>query len=89
MSSEKEIQEFIGTRIHELREEKHLTQDKLAELSGIKNTTISAYENHKKTIGLYNLSRIAKAFGVTIDELYYGHERGDFSPFRGRNGVTL
>lgn len=74
MASEKEIQEFIGNRIREVREEKHLSQEKLAEKSGVKNTTISSYENHKRSIGLYNLGRIAKALGVTLDELYYGNE---------------
>lgn len=72
MASEKEIQKFIGDRIKELREEKHMSQEKLAKESGVKNTAISSYENHKRNIGLYNLGRIARGLGVTIDELYYG-----------------
>lgn len=72
MASEKEIQQFIGNRIKELREEKHLSQEDLEAKSGVKNTAISSYENHKRNIGLYNLGRIARGLGVTIDELYYG-----------------
>lgn len=74
MQSEKEVQVAIGDRIKKIREGKHMSQDKLYELSGVKNTTISAYENHKKRIGLANLANIAKGLGVTIDVLYYGEE---------------
>lgn len=72
MQEEKAIQAAIGNRIKEIREKNHISQDKLAELSGVTNTTISAYENHKKRIGLANLASIAKGLNVTIDVLYYG-----------------
>lgn len=71
---EKEIQIEIGKRIKKIREEKHISQEKLMELSGVTNTTISAYENNKKNIGLTNLANIAKGLGLTIDVLYYGTE---------------
>ena len=74
MQEEKAIQTAIGDRIKEIREKKHISQDKLAELSGVTNTTISAYENHKKRIGLANLASIAKGLDITIDVLYYGAE---------------
>ena len=74
MKKEKEIQIAIGRRIKEIREKNHISQEKLAELSGVTNTTISAYENHKKHIGLANLASIAKGLNVTIDVLYYGTE---------------
>lgn len=71
---EKELQEAIGNRIKEIRVEKHISQAKLAKLTHIENTTISAYENHKKNIGLANLAKIANGLDVSIETLYYGSE---------------
>ena len=40
----------VGGRLQKLREDKHLTQEQLAEIMYVKKSTISAYENDKVDI---------------------------------------
>ena len=40
----------VGGRLQQLREDKHLTQEQLAEIMYVKKSTISAYENDKVDI---------------------------------------
>ena len=68
----------IGTNIREVRNGKRLSQEKLASKCGFSNTTLSQYENHKKTPNVTTLAKIAKALGVSIDRLYYGDEDNSF-----------
>jgi len=62
----------LGKRIRKAREKAKFTQYQLAEKTGISTTQLSAYENGKKNIGLYSISRISVATGVTMDEIYFG-----------------
>lgn len=57
-------------RLLELREAKHITQKKLAELSNVPQQTISAIESGKrKNPGIVALQKLAKALGCTLDEM--------------------
>jgi transcriptional regulator with XRE-family HTH domain len=61
---------YIGARIKELRQEKHLSLKQLAEKSGVQIATLSRIE-HLKMIGtLDSHMKIAKAIGVDIAQLY-------------------
>lgn len=65
---------LFGTRIKELREEKGLTQEDLAELIGVEYQTINRIENGVYFTNYSNLEKLAKAFNVSIDELFnYSH----------------
>lgn len=44
-------------------------RDRLAELTGISGTTLSAYNSGDRPLGILNAQRIARAAGVTIEEL--------------------
>jgi transcriptional regulator with XRE-family HTH domain len=55
-----EYRKFIGTWIRELREYKGLTQEKLGELCGIKQTTISKIETGKWNFSIDFLTVIVK-----------------------------
>ena len=59
----------IGNRIREAREQKHLTQMKLAELVELSTITISNIESGKVSPNLKNIISISKALGVSIDSL--------------------
>lgn len=63
---------FAGLRIRELRKEQGLTQDDLANLSGIRRTDLSKIENDKLSIGQERLGRIASALGVDPAEFADG-----------------
>jgi len=60
------ILERIGLKITLLREERGLTQEKLAELAGLYRAYIGQIERGEKNIGLRNLEKIAKALDVNI-----------------------
>ncbi|MBP5490417.1 MAG: helix-turn-helix transcriptional regulator [Lachnospiraceae bacterium] len=64
----------IGFHIRDVRQQKKLSQEKLATLSGISNTTLSAYENSKKIPNLTTVAKIARALSVSIERLYYGED---------------
>ena len=57
----------IGERIRELREETGLTQDQLAEKTGLLKQNISRIESGKYGTGQDILSKIATALGKRLD----------------------
>ena len=63
-----------GARIKELRTKKGLTQEGLAEATGLHRVTIARYESEGRNMTLDSASRIAQALGVSIDSL--GHKQG-------------
>lgn len=55
--------------LKELRKDKHLGQDKLAEALGVSKGIVSLWENGLREPTMYSLIIIADYFGVTIDYL--------------------
>ena len=61
---------MIGSKIKEARENKDMSQYRLAELTGINRSTIKRYEdNHIKKISLDNLIKICKALEIDVKEI--------------------
>lgn len=59
-----------STKIRQLRENKGLSQEKLARLADVSNNTIVNIESGKQTNPtIETVSKIAKALDVTIEEL--------------------
>lgn len=56
-------------KIKDLREEKGISQEKLADQLGISHGIISFWENGKREPKLSNLILLAQYFGVSIDYL--------------------
>ena len=65
----------MKTRISELRRERKLSQEELAEAVGTTRQTITSIEVGKYTASLPLAYKIAKFFGLTIEEVF------DFSEF--------
>ena len=61
---------LIGKRIKELRKERHMTQEQLAELVGISFQAVSKWENGIALPDITLVPRLAQIFGVTTDELF-------------------
>lgn len=61
--------DFIGQRIKEVRMDKHLTQEYLANITGVNASHISNIETSKVKVSLTLLVQICNALGVTIDYL--------------------
>jgi transcriptional regulator with XRE-family HTH domain len=59
----------FGERLAELRKAKGFTQRELAENIGTSQRMIAHYENHVKRPSLDKLESIAKAFGLSIDQV--------------------
>ena len=60
----------MKTRIREYRTKRNLTQEKLAELVGVRRETIIFLEQGKYNPSLRLAYNVARALGVTIDELF-------------------
>lgn len=59
----------IGHKIKTLREEKELSQERLAGLSGLHRTYISGLERGVRNPTITSLTKIARALGVPLDDL--------------------
>jgi len=64
-----EQNKFIGAKIREYRKKNRLTQNALAELIGVKDNTISAYERGVVDIPHSKLIAVASALKVKYTEL--------------------
>ena len=61
-------------KLQELRKQKGLTQEELAEFLFVSRTAVSKWESGRGYPGIDCLKAIAKFFSVTIDELLSGEE---------------
>lgn len=62
----------FGQRVRELRQEKGLSQEQLAQLCGLHRNYIGGIERGERNPSLLNIGRIAQALGVEIAELFAG-----------------
>ena len=62
----------IGKRIAFLRKEKGLTQEELAQHMGISPQAVSKWENDQTCPDISALPKLARLFGITVDELLEG-----------------
>lgn len=60
----------LGNRIRHLRIEKGLSQEKLAEKSGLHRTYVGAIERGERNITIGNLERLSKALDIPLLELF-------------------
>ena len=67
------VMEF-NEKLQELRKNKGLTQEELAEEIFVSRTAVSKWESGRGYPNIESLKAIAKFFGVTIDELLSGEE---------------
>ena len=64
----------FNEKLLELRKQKGLTQEELAEVLFVSRTAISKWESGRGYPNIDSLKAIAKFFGVTIDQLLSGDE---------------
>ena len=70
----------IGKRIALLRKEKGLTQEELASHMGVSPQAVSKWENDQTCPDISALPKLARLFGVTVDELLSGKQ--ELAPVR-------
>ena len=64
----------FNEKLQELRRQKGMTQEEVAEVLFVSRTAISKWESGRGYPNIESLKAIAKFFGVTIDELLSGDE---------------
>lgn len=67
-------EETMKNRIQELRKERKIRQEDLAEAVGVTRQTIISLENGKYNASLQLAHRIAKYFGYSIEEIFMFEE---------------
>ena len=65
----------FNEKLQELRKQKNMTQDELAEQLFVSRTAISKWESARGYPSIESLKAIAKFFSVTIDELLSSNGR--------------
>lgn len=61
--------QHIGTTIKKIREQKDLTQQQIAELIHMHRSNYSRVETGERELSIEAINKVAKYFGMTIDEL--------------------
>ena len=64
----------MNNRIKELRKEKNITQDDLAGAVGVTRQTVISLENGRYNASLQLAFKIAKYFGMAIEEVFLFQE---------------
>ena len=72
MSKRAPVLSALGLNVRKRRDARELTQEKLAEKSGLDPTYISDIERGQRNPGIKNVARLAKALGITTAELCKG-----------------
>ncbi len=72
MDSKKQILVEFGSRVRALRQERGLSQEKLAFKANLHRTYIGMIERAEKNITLVNVEKIANALDCKITDLIYG-----------------
>jgi len=59
----------LGSAIRQVREDRSLSQERLAELAGLHRTYISSVEQGRRNVSIENIHKIANALGVSMTEI--------------------
>ena|GEM_PF-568481 len=65
------MKKFNSKKLELMRRERHLTQDELSKELNISRVTVNYWENEKRTPNVYEVSKLAKFFNVSEEQLIY------------------
>jgi len=64
----------LRNRLEEIRKQKGLTQEELAEVLGVSRQTVNSLENGRYNPSIMLAFRIARFFGMSIEEIFIFEE---------------
>ena len=64
------ILKFLGSRIRDMRKNQRLSQEQLAEVSGLHHTYIGAVERGERNISIKSLLKITTALKISMGEVF-------------------
>ena len=70
MISDSDILKKFGTKVRDLRKQRNLSQEELADKAGLHRTYIGMIERAEKNITLINIEKIANALEVSIKDFF-------------------
>ena len=73
--TESDIRSAFGQAVRDIRQERGLSQEGLAERAGMHRTYVGSVERGERNIALLAIGRLAKALDVTMAELLGRVER--------------
>lgn len=65
----------IGKTIKKYREDRNITQDKLAEELNVTRQAVSNWENSKTQPDIDTIFKLSQLFNVSVEEIIYGERR--------------
>jgi transcriptional regulator with XRE-family HTH domain len=65
-----DVKQAFGNRLAQMRKERKISQEQLAELSGLNRPYISGIEQGKRNVSLEVIVSLAKALGIQTKELF-------------------
>ena len=65
-----DIKQEFGNRLNQIRKEKKISQERLAELSELNRPYISAIEQGKRNVSLEVIEKLAQALEIEIAEFF-------------------
>jgi transcriptional regulator with XRE-family HTH domain len=68
--NKKDIQQQFGNRVRSLRQHRRLSQEELAYRARVHRTYLGGIERGERNPSLKNISSIAEALGVGLNELF-------------------
>ena len=71
MSTNHILKKF-GDRVRSLRNQAGISQEKLAELAEMHRTYVSGIERGERNVSLINITRLARALGMSVSKLMEG-----------------
>jgi len=74
------LQEIFISNLRRIRKEKHITQEKLAELCNTDTAYIGQIETHKRFPSINFIDKIASALQIEATELFTNHKKDKLSP---------
>ena len=66
----------MKNRIEEIRKERGIRQEELAKMLGVSRQTVSSLENGRYNLSIALAFKVARYFGMSIEEIFIYEEEG-------------